>query len=150
MYFKIISLASLFTLSIPASFAKNTPIPTPHSMSQQKLDSEGESLSVQHLPFTQINVNPLLNCQRNNIEKIFSHIKLASTRSDHHIQVSVELKNDGNIKKIQTSGKNNDIVVKSIKKAIFKSSPFTMPTDEAEIHLCNQVNFDFYSEYKSI
>lgn len=146
MYGKIFSLISILTLSIPATFAEQAT----DTQSQQKLDSSGEPLTVTHLPLTLINTPQLLTCHTNNLQKIMDNLKLPYTSSDQNLRVAVEFKDDGNIKKIQTNGSNSDIIVQAIKKAIFKSAPFDMPKDEAKIHLCNKIEFNFHSESKRL
>jgi len=142
MNWKIFSLISLLTLSIPATFAENSQLTDTES--QQMVDSTNQPLTITHLPITQISRRPLLNCQRNNIQKVIDNSSIARTMSDSDINVFVELKNDGNVKRIQTSGRNNDVVVKSLKKSVFRAAPFVMPKDEAEIHLCSKFEFNFY------
>lgn len=142
MNWKIFSLISLLALSIPATFAENSQLTDTES--QQMLDSTNQPLTITHLPITQISRRPLLNCQRNNIQKVIDNSSIALTMSDSDINVLVELKNDGNVKRIQTSGRNNDVVVKSLKKSVFRAAPFVMPKDEAEIHLCSKFEFNFY------
>ena len=142
MNWKIFSLISLLTLSIPATFAENSQLTDTES--QQMVDSTNQPLTITHLPITQISRRPLLNCQRNNIQKVIDNSSIALTMSDSDINVLVELKNDGNVKRIQTSGRNNDVVVKSLKKSVFRAAPFVMPKDEAEIHLCSKFEFNFY------
>lgn len=129
-------------MSIPATFAENNQLTDTES--QQMVDSSGQPLTITHLPITQISRRPLLNCQRNNIQKVIDNASIARSMSGSDINVLVELKNDGNIKRIQTSGRNNDVVVKSLKKSIFRAAPFVMPKDEAEIPLCNKFEFNFY------
>ncbi|WP_296283202.1 hypothetical protein [uncultured Acinetobacter sp.] len=142
MNWKIFSLISLLALSIPATFAENSQLTDTES--QQMVDSTNQPLTITHLPITQISRRPLLNCQRNNIQKVIDNSSIALTMSDSDINVLVELKNDGNVKRIQTSGRNNDVVVKSLKKSVFRAAPFVMPKDEAEIHLCSKFEFNFY------
>ena len=142
MYGKIFSLISLLALSIPATFAENSQLVDTES--QQMIDSSGQPLTITHRPITQISRRPVLNCQRNNIQKVIDDSSIAHTMSDSNSNVYVELKDDGNVKRIQTNGRNNDIVVKSLKKSIFRAAPFVMPKDEAEIHLCNKFEFNFY------
>ena len=142
MNWKIFSLISLLALSIPATFAENSQLTDTES--QQMVDSTNQPLTITHLPITQISRRPLLNCQRNNIQKVIDNSSIARTMSDSDINVFVELKNDGNVKRIQTSGRNNDVVVKSLKKSVFRAAPFVMPKDEAEIHLCSKFEFNFY------
>ncbi len=146
MNWKIFSLISILTLSIPATFAEQAT----DTQSQQKLDSSGEPLTVTHLPLTLINTPQLLTCHTNNLQKIMDNLKLPFTASNQNLQVLVEFKDDGKIKRIQTNGRNNDITVQAIKKAIFKSVPFDMPKDESKIHLCNKIEFVFYSETKRL
>ena len=129
-------------MSIPATFAENSQLTDTES--QQMVDSTNQPLTITHLPITQISRRPLLNCQRNNIQKVIDNSSIARTMSDSDINVFVELKNDGNVKRIQTSGRNNDVVVKSLKKSVFRAAPFVMPKDEAEIHLCSKFEFNFY------
>ena len=109
-------------MSIPATFAENSQLTDTES--QQMVDSSGQPLTITHLPITQISRRPLLNCQRNNIQKVIDNASIARSMSGSDINVLVELKNDGNIKRIQTSGRNNDVVVKSLKKKYFPSSTF--------------------------
>lgn len=142
MNWKIFSLISLLALSIPATFAENSQLTDTES--QQMVDSTNQPLTITHLPITQISRRSLLNCQRNNIQKVIDNSSIALTMSDSDINVLVELKNDGNVKRIQTSGRNNDVVVKSLKKSVFRAAPFVMPKDEAEIHLCSKFEFNFY------
>ena len=142
MNWKIFSLISLLALSIPATFAENSQLTDTES--QQMVDSTNQPLTITHLPITQISRRPLLNCQRNHIQKVIDNSSIALTMSDSDINVLVELKNDGNVKRIQTSGRNNDVVVKSLKKSVFRAAPFVMPKDEAEIHLCSKFEFNFY------
>ena len=146
MNWKIFSLISILTLSIPATFAEQAT----DTQSQQKLDSSGEPLTVTHLPLTLINTPQLLTCHTNNLQKIMDNLKLPFTASNQNLQVLVEFKDDGNIKKIQTNGRNSDIIVQAIKKAIFKFAQFDMPKDEAKIHLCNKIEFKFHSESKRL
>ena len=146
MNFKIMCLISIFALSISTSFAEGNSDPLIEN--QQAVDSSGNPITIHHYPLSLINSTPLLTCHTNNLKKIMDNVKLPYTSSEQNFLLSVELKDDGQIKKIQTTGRNNNIIVIALKKAIYKSAPFSMPKDEDKIHLCNTLEFGFKSEMK--
>jgi len=146
MNFRITCLFSIFALSISTSFAKDASDPLIEN--QQIFDSSGHPININHYPLTLINSQQLLTCHTNNLQKIMDNVKLPYTSSEQNFLLSLELKDDGRIKKIQTNGRNNDIIIIALKKAIYKSAPFAMPKDESNIHLCNKLEFFFHSETK--
>ncbi|MEG0605097.1 MAG: hypothetical protein RR487_11380 [Acinetobacter sp.] len=138
MYGKIFSLIGLLALS-SATFAEN----------EQAIEIQNQQNIVpSNTPTIQApNSNSSMTCPYNNFQKIMKNLKLPETNAEYHYDLVVELKEDGRVKSIQINGRNNDIIVKALKKAVYKSAPFETLADESKAHLCNKIEFSFLNKY---
>ncbi|WP_010115340.1 hypothetical protein [Acinetobacter sp. P8-3-8] len=142
MYGKIFSLISLLALS-SATFAENEQ--AIEIQNQQNIVLSNEP-TISAIPAPK-NDTLFASCSYHNFQKIMKNLKLPETNAEYHYDLVVELKEDGRVKSIQINGRNNDIIVKALKKAIYKSAPFETVADESKAHLCNKIEFSFLNKY---
>lgn len=141
MYGKIFSLISLLSLSC-VTFAEN----------EQAIEIQNQqNIALNNEPITSAipapKNNTVIACPYNNFQKIMKNLKLPETNAEYHYDLVVELKEDGRVKSIKINGRNNDIIVQALKKAIYKSAPFETLADESKAHLCNTIEFSFLNKY---